>query len=161
MNELYVLGRTLLVLALLSLVACDPGMSVRQINSFVESKNRGVTAVPKLSVDVKTTHQLIGERWYDPQIIATNSSDIPITITSVELIAGTATFQNRPQAAKDYPVTLPAHRAAPLNVDFRFSDDLDVHKVFRRPAELRIHYSTERGSGLAHITVARGNLNAM
>jgi len=159
-GEVDVVGRTLMVLALISLVACDAGMSVRQINSFVESENAGVTAIPKLSVDVKTAHQLIGERWYSPQIMGTNSSDIPVRITSVELVAGGASFQNRPRVAKDYPVTLPANSAAPLNVDFRFSNGLDVDKVFRKPAELRIHYSSEQGAGLAHITLARGHPNA-
>jgi hypothetical protein len=153
-------GRTLMLLALTLLAACDPGMTVRQINSVVESENAAATAIPKISVEVKTTHQLIGESWYSPQITATNSFDVPVTITSVELIAGSTTFQNSPRAAKDYPVNLPARSTVPLHVDFGFNDGMYVEKVFRNPGELRIHYSSQQGAGLARITVARGHLNA-
>ena len=98
--------------------------------------------------------------WYDPQVIATNSSDVPVTITSVELIAGSRTFQNKPRAEKDYPLTLPAHSTVPLDVYFSFSNGAYVAKVFKNPGELRIHYSSQQGTGLAHMTVARGHLNA-
>lgn len=134
-------------------------MTVRQINSFVESENTTVITIPKISVDVKATHQLIGESWYDPHVVATNSSDVPVRITSIELIAGSRTFQNKPRAETDYPMTLPARSTVPLDVYFRFSDGLYVDKVFKNPSELRIRYSSQLGTGVARITVARGNLN--
>jgi hypothetical protein len=150
--------RTLLLLELIILVACDPGMTVRQINSFVQSENVAVTAVPKISVDVKTTHQLIGENSYSPQSIATNTSDFLITITGVELVAEGTTFQNKPRVGNYYPLNVPAHDTAALDVNFRFSDG--VSKVFKNPGELRIHYSSQQGPGVARITLAGGPLNA-
>jgi len=39
MKEVKSFGRILVVAALMSLVACDPGMTVRQITSFVQSEN--------------------------------------------------------------------------------------------------------------------------
>jgi len=151
---------TLTVLALMLLVACDPGMTVRQINSFVESENAAVHGIPQISVDVKTTHQMIGEGWYGPRVTVTNSSDIPITITGVELIADGTTFQNQPLAVKDYPVTLPAHSTVPLGVYFRFGTGMDVDRVFKKPGELRIRYSGQRGAGVIRVTVAGGPLSA-
>ena len=111
--------RTALLLGLIALVACDPGMTVRQITSFVQSENAAVTVIPKISVDVKTTHQLVGENWYSPQTIATNTSDFPITITGVELVADGATFQNQPRVPT-YPLSVPAHDTAALELKFRF-----------------------------------------
>jgi hypothetical protein len=130
----------------------------RQINSFVQSENVAVTAVPKISVDVKTTHQLIGENSYSPQSVATNTSDFLITITGVELVAEGTTFQNKPRVANYYPLNVPAHDTAALDVNFRFSDG--VSKVFRNPSELRIDYSSQQGPGVARITLAGGPLNA-
>ena len=132
--------RTVLLLELIILVACDPGMAVRQINSLVQSENVAVTAVPKISVDVKTTHQLIGENSYSPQSIATNTSDFLITITGVELVAEGTTFQNKPRVANYYPLNVPAHDTAALDVNFRFSDG--VSKVFKNPGELAIQTNT-------------------
>jgi hypothetical protein len=153
------IGRTLVFAVLMSFLGCDPGMTVRQINSFVESKSAAVVATP-ISVNVKTTHQMIGERWYGPQVTATNPSDIPLTITSVELIASSQTLKNEDIAAKDYPVTLPAGSTVHLGVHFRFSDGVDVDKAFNNPGELRIHYSSQQGAGIVRVTVARGPLNA-
>jgi hypothetical protein len=154
------IGRTLVFVVLMSLVGCDPGMTVRQINSFVESENAAVVPTPKISVNVKTTHQMIGERWYGPQVTATNPSDIPVTITSVELIASSQTLKNEDIAAKDYPATLPARSTVPLGIHFRFSDGVDVDKAFKNPGELRIHYSSQQGAGIVRVTVIRGPLNA-
>ena len=137
MKELTTVGRTqdsvsariLILLALILLVGCDPGMTVRQINSSVESESAAATTIPKISVDVKTTSQLIGQRLYDPHVVATNLSDAPVTITSIELIAGSRTLQNGTHAAKDYPVNLPAHSAVPLGVYLSLSDG--VGKILR------------------------------
>jgi hypothetical protein len=133
-------------------------MTVRQINSFVQSENVPATAIPELSVDVKTTHQLIGENWYSPQTTAKNTSDLPVTIIRVELVANGTTFENKPRVPSYYPLSVPAHGTATLDVNFRFSDG--VHKVFKNPSELRIHYSSHQGPGLARITVVGGPLNA-
>jgi hypothetical protein len=154
----YASTRALIPLALILLVACDPGMAVRQINSFVESENTAVTPIPKVSVNVKTTHQLIGERSYLPDVTLTNSSYFEVTITSIDLVARGETYENRPQDTKCYPLKVLAQSTAPLDVHFRFTDG--IYKVFKNPGELRIHYSSQQGTGLARITVARGPLNA-
>jgi len=166
MKEVTVVGRTqdhisvqiLIVLVLILLVGCDPGMTVRQMNSSIESESAAATTMPKISVDVKTTSHLIGQKLYDPHVTATNLSDVPVTITSIELVVGGTTFQNGPYAVNDYPVNLTAHGTIPLGVYFSLSDG--VSKIFEKPGELRIHYCSQQGSGFARITVARGPLNA-
>jgi hypothetical protein len=148
----------LLVLSFALFLGCDPGMTVRQINSTVDSRKTSVVVPPEVTIEIKTTHQLIGEGWYDPHVKITNSSDSPITIMRVELVAQAATYENQPHAAESYPLTLPARSTASLDVGFRFNQGVD--KVFKKPAELRIHYLTGGRDGLTRTTVAAGPLNA-
>jgi hypothetical protein len=152
------LASILLVLPFALFLGCDPGMTVRQINSTVDSKKTSVVVPPEMTIEIKTTHQLIGEGWYDPQVKVKNSSDSPITITRVELVAQAATYENQPRAAESYPLTLPARSTASLDIGFRFNQG--VNRVFKKPAELRIHYLTGGHDGLTRITVAAGPLNA-
>ena len=149
--------RTLLMLSLTAFIACDPAMTIRQTNAVVESENAVVSAIPKISVDVTTTHQFIGEYWYGPRVLVTNLSDFPITIIGVELVSGGVTYENRPRVAR-YPLNVPSHDASLLDVYFRFGNGVD--QVFKSPGELRFHYSSHQGSGVARITVAAGPLNA-
>lgn len=166
MNEVNAVGRTqdhafvrtLMVLVLILFVACDPGMTVRQIDSSVESEGATTTTTPKISVDVKTTDQLIGERSYRPRVTLTNSSDFTITITEVDLNAQGAIYKNRPYDAKYYPLRVPPQSTVPLDVYFRFAEG--IYKIFKDPCELRIHYSSQQGTALARITVAGGPLTA-
>ena len=148
----------LLVLPFALFLACDPGMTVRQINSIVDSKKTAVVVPPEMTIEIKTTHHLIGEGWYDPQVKVTNSSDSPITIRRVELVAQAVTYENQPRAAESYPLTIPARSTASLDIGFRFNQG--VNKIFKKPAELRIHYLTGGHDGLARTTVAAGALNA-
>jgi hypothetical protein len=151
-------ARALLVVTFALFVGCDPGMTIRQINSRAESKRTVVIVTPDITIEVKTTHQLIGERWYDPQVNVMNSSDSPITITSVELVAQGVTYENKPRAEQTYPLTLPVRSTASLDIAFRFSEG--VYRIFKEPAELRIHYLTRSHDGLARTTVAAGPLDA-
>ena len=148
----------LLVLPFALFLGCDPGMTIRQIDSTVDSKKTSVVVPPEMTIEIKTTHQLIGSGWYDPQITVKNSSDSPITITKVELVAQAATYENQARAVESYPLTLPARSTAPLDIRFRFNQG--VSKVFKKPAELRIYYLTGGHDGLTRITVAAGPLNA-
>jgi len=152
------LASILLVLPFVLFLGCDPGMTIRQINSTVDSKKTSVVVPPEMTIEIKTTRQLIGEGWYDPQVKVKNLSDSPITVTRVELVAQAATYENQPRAAESYPLTLPARGTASLDLGFRLNQG--VSKVFKKPAELRIHYLTGGHDGLTRITVAAGPLNA-
>jgi hypothetical protein len=114
-----------------------PGNNHRQINATADSERTAVIVTPDITIEVRTTHQLIGERWYDPQVNVMNSSDSPITITSVELVAQGVTYENKPRAKKTYPLTLLVRSTASLDIAFDFSEG--VHRIFQEPVELRIH----------------------
>jgi hypothetical protein len=152
------LTRTLLIVTFALFMGCDPGMSIRQINSRADSKKTAVVVTPEIAIEVKTTHQMIGEGSYDPEVKVTNSSDSPITITSVELVAQSLTYENKPRGAEAYPLTLPVRSTTSLDIAFRFSEG--VHRIFKKPAELRIHYLTRGHDGLARTTVVGGPVHA-
>jgi hypothetical protein len=151
------LASILLVLPFALFLGCDPGLTIRQINSTVDSKKTAVVP-PEMTIEIKTTHQFIGEGWYDPQVKVNNSSDLPITITRVELVAQAATYENQPRAAESYPLTVPAGSTASLDIGFRFNQG--ASKVFKKPAELRIHYLTGGHAGITRTAVAAGSLDA-
>jgi hypothetical protein len=89
-------ARALLGVTFALLVGSDPGITIWQINSTTDSEKKAVVVTPEITIQVKTTHQLTGEGWYDPEVEVTNSSDSPITITSVELFAQGVTYENKP-----------------------------------------------------------------
>src|ERR1700675_3361215 len=76
------------------MMACDPGVSIRQIKSQGQTIVGRVAAENKVVIDVKTTRQLIGEAWYDPEVQVTNSTSSPITIESIELATRDKTYTN-------------------------------------------------------------------
>jgi hypothetical protein len=121
-----------LITGSLLLVACDPGMTIRQI------KASNPTSDP-IKIAVKTEHPLVGHTWYDPQVTVTNGSDSPITITSVELAAKRNTYANKPRQPGSYPSLVPPGESETLDVSFDLTDDVKK-TFFRQPAELRVHY---------------------
>jgi len=94
-------------------------------------QEKAVVVTPEITIQVKTTDQLIGEGWYDPEVEVTNSPDSPITITSVELFAQGVTYENKPRAKKTHPLTLLVRSTASLDIAFRFSEG--VYRIFEEP----------------------------
>jgi hypothetical protein len=129
------------------MVACDPGMTIRQ------TKSPGVRVV----IDVKTSHQLIGETHYAPQVKITNASDSSIAITSVDLISQSATYANKPIQPGLYPLVVQPGKTEDLLVWFDLNDA--VNRTFRQPAELRVHYRKDNKEEIAYTSVVGGPLN--
>lgn len=132
-------------------VACDPAITIRQIRASNE------TSAP-ITIDVKTQHLLIGERIYVPQVTVRNGSDLPITITSVELAAKQGTYANKPRQPGSYPSTVSPGKAETLEVWFDLTDDVR-ETFFRQPAELRVHYKSRGRDETAHVSVVGGPLD--
>jgi len=98
-------ARSLLVVTFALFAGCDPGITIRQINSTADPKKKAAVVTPEIMIQVKTAHQLTGEGWYDTEVEVKDSSDSPITITSVELHTQGVTCENKPRAKKTYPLT--------------------------------------------------------
>jgi hypothetical protein len=144
-------GKLYLITVSLLLVACDPGMTIRQIKA-----SNGTSA--SITLNVKTEHPLIGHTWYVPQVTVTNSSDSPITITSVDLIAKRGTYRNKPRHLESYPLYVPPGKAEILDIWFDLTDDVK-ETFFRQPAELRVHYESRSQDETAHVSVIGGPLD--
>jgi hypothetical protein len=142
-------------------VACDPGMIIRQASVPGRAPNAGTSPEAKVEVSAKTTHQLIGETWYDPEVKVTNLSGSPITVTDIELSArGKAYASNwarwsRPGA---FPLTIQPGNSGTLEISFRL--DEDVWKTFfRHPAELSVLYTIGADSMVARATIVGAHLD--
>ena len=136
------------------MMACDPGVSIRQIKSQGQTIVGRVAAENKVVIDVKTTRQLIGEAWYDPEVQVTNSTSSPITIESIELATRDKTYTNTSVRPETSPLKIQPGSTEALHVLFRLDDA--VYKVFKQPAELRVHYQSDGAQGIARASVVGG-----
>lgn len=135
----------------LLLVGCDPAITIRQI------KTSNGTLAP-VTIDVKTQHPFVGHTWYVPQVTVTSRSDLPITITSVELIAKRGTYANKPRETGSYPLTVPPGTTETLDVWFDLTYDVK-ETFFRQPAELQVHYNSRGQHEIALVSVIGGPLD--
>ena len=140
----------------LLLVGCDPGMTIRQAQASNDSRTPLGTVGPRVTIRVKTTHQLFGEAWYDPDVEVINSLESPIAVTSVELMTQKRSYPNTSPQPENRPITIPPGSAETMKVSFRL--EAGVHETFRQPAELRVHYLTGDKEEIARTTIVRGPL---
>ncbi len=144
-------GTLYLITVSLLFVACDPGMTIRQ----VKASNGTSDAI---TIEVKTEHPLIGHTFYAPQVTVTNDSDSPITITSVELAAKRGTYPNKPLHSGSYPSAVPPGKTETLDVWFDLADDVR-NTFFRQPAELQVHYRSRGRDETSLVSIIGGPLN--
>jgi hypothetical protein len=130
--------KTFFVSMPLLMVACDPGVTIHQVKSSDDARGANPTTTPSVVVKIKPTRQLIGEKFYYPEVEVTNTSGSPIIITNVELAAGNKTYANTPPRPETYPLTIPLGDTGTLEVLFRL--DHDLYETFQGPVELRVHY---------------------
>jgi len=126
-------------------------MTIRQTSSA------GVANDVTLSVFVKTSHPLIGEAWYAPEVKVTNASGLPVTITSVELVTGRTTYLNKPLQSETHPVIVAPRGTETLEV--RFSLNKGVKRIFEQPATLRVRYRSAGKEGNTQANLVGGPLD--
>jgi hypothetical protein len=140
-------------IAAILLIGCDPGLTIYQVRpaSIVNS------ATAKINIHVRTSHPLIGETSYAPEVKITNSSGASITVTKVELAEGNAIYENKPVRAGTYPASISAGDTQVLDIWFDVKDG--VGKMFHKPAELRVHYRSDNKEEIVSTTIVGGPLN--
>jgi hypothetical protein len=141
----------------LLMVACDPGMSIRQVKSPVQGTIRSAASDAEVIVSVNTTHQLIGVTFYEPKIKVTNVANQPITVTNIELLARPKMYANEPPQPAQYPLRMQPGSTEVLQGMFWL--DEDVQNTFQKPAELLVHYKIGDRPGIARVSVIRGSLS--
>ena len=140
---------------LLLMVACDPGMTIRQTKSL--SKGVGA-ATPVVAIHVKTSHPLIGHTWYAPEVKVTNLSDSPVTITSVELVTRRKTYASKTARPGSYPLVIQPGSTETLDVRFDLNDDVKK-TFFKQSAELRLRCRIGNKEEIAYTTIIGGRLD--
>ncbi|MBI4679261.1 MAG: hypothetical protein HY748_16930 [Elusimicrobia bacterium] len=140
------------------MAGCDPGMSIRQTDSWHEAAARSGAAGSEVAIHVKTGHPLIGETWYVPEVTITNASDKTITVSSVKLATSRASYVNKPRQAGSYPLVVSPGDTKPLDVWFHL--DEPVGKIFERPVELKVHYRSGAEESMSRATLAGEPPNA-
>jgi hypothetical protein len=134
------------------IVACDPGMTIRQFREDLPTNSSSVI------VHVATIRPLIGETWYAAGVGVTNPLDTPIEVTNVELAARGKTYTNKPAGSETYPLVIPPRNTVTLGV--RFTLDEDVWKTFfQQTAELRVYYRRGSHDEIARASIIGGRLN--
>jgi len=125
----------------LSMLGCDPGMIIRQTDSRHAAQTTG-SPPPRASIDVKTSHPLIGETWYAPEAAVGNGSDEPIVVLRAELATAHGILANRPRQPGSYPLEIPAGYKKSL--DLWFDLGAPVQEAFRNSVELRVRYKSRK-----------------
>ena len=141
------------VIAAIVFIGCDPGLTIYQ----VRPANIVNSARAEIDIHVRTTHPLVGEISYAPEVKITNSSGASITVTKVELAEGNTTYENKPVTGGTYPLSISAGDTQVLDVWFHVKDG--VGKIFHKPAELRVYSRSGDKEEIVSTTIVGGPLN--
>lgn len=129
-------------------LACDPGIVIHQQVAQSPSGTK-----PSVAVRVKSKNLLIGVTHYHPVIEIENRSDMPITITNSELVAQAATFQSKSVGPDSSNIEIAGETKT---IEFWFDLKDSVSRVFRDPAELRVHYRSRGSEQIVSVTIVGG-----
>jgi hypothetical protein len=136
----------------LLIVACDPGVTIRQADSRTETgQHSGVI------LRVKSAHEFIGTTHYAPQVTVTNNSEATVLVTEIELATKQRIYTDSSPRPQDFPEEVLAKQAHDFTVLFRLDDA--VYKTFKEPAELRVHYRSGSIEDTARIAIVLGSLD--
>jgi hypothetical protein len=139
-----------LSITIASLMACDPGMTIRQIRPGKSS------SADQLAIEIPPVNELIGSRFYGAKTKLTNLSKSSITIKGCELAARNVTYESRLGGAESYPFELAPGASTYFGPFFQLKDPVD--NVFKQPAELRVHYVIDGREELARTILRGGSL---
>lgn len=132
-----------------SIVACDPGMTIRQIRA---ESSTGV----QLVIEVSPANKFIGSRIYGAKTKLTNQSNSSIAIQRCDLVSPNATYESRLGGGESYPFVLAPRASKYFGPFFQLKDP--VHDVFKHPAELRVHYVIDGREVIARASLSGGSL---
>jgi hypothetical protein len=139
------------------IVACDPGMTIRQVKPTLETYSKSNLAVAQVIVAVQTTRPMTGVTWYAPGLKVTNSLQSPITVINAELATTSELYTNKPLTPGTFPLAIAPGSTETLGVWFDLKDD--VWNTFRQTAELRVHYRNGSNEEIARANVIGGRLD--
>ncbi len=133
-----------------SLVACDPGITIRQTQP-------GISSNPdQLAIEISSVNEFTGSRFYGAKAKLTNLSRSSITIKGCELAAQNVINESQFGGGESYAFELAPGASTYFNPFFQLKDP--VHDVFKQPAELRVHYVIDGREEVARAILRGGPL---
>jgi hypothetical protein len=132
-------------------VACDFGMSIRQVNPPDRVSQGNAAKDAQIVVNVEATERLIGNTSYLTGVNLTNISDVSIAVSNIDLLAQNKTYENEPTRFTVYPLTI--HPGGTERVGIYFHLDDDVWNTFQKPADLRVYYQIGNEQRVAHARI--------
>lgn len=145
-------GITIAGVVCIAISGCDSGMSIRQ-RPDTKGPEPAATMADGIEVSVETTHPLIAEDWYAPDVTVTNRGAVTLTITAAELVGSSGTTSCEPGDLSHLPQDIPPHQACTISPYFKLKNP--VHKEFAGPVELWVHY-TDRKKESQQVVVLEG-----
>lgn len=130
------------------IVACDYGMTIRQLNSPSQGSS---TKGSQIVVNVETAERLIGNTSYLTGVQLTNVFEESVTVSNIDLSAQDKTYENEPTKFTVYPLTINPGNTERVGVYFHFDDD--VWNTFQQPADLRVYYRIGNEQNVAHASI--------
>ena len=115
------------------------------------------TASGRVTLNMKTGRILVGKKWFAPNVIITNSQDVAITVTDVELGTSSVRYSNSHLRPDSYPRTVPAGSTGELDVCFDLK--ADVEHTFSTEARLGVHYNVGDHSDVVEAAMIGGPLD--
>jgi hypothetical protein len=136
----------------LLIVACDPGVTIRQADSPKEiGKSSGVI------LRVKSAREFIGTAYYAAKVTVTNNSEATVLVTGIELATKQRIYTDTSSRTQDFPGEILAKQSHDFGVLFRLDDA--VYKTFKEPAELRVRYRGGSSEDTARTSIVLGSLD--
>jgi hypothetical protein len=140
------------------ILACDYGMSIRQVNSPDHVSQESSTKDSQIVVTVEPAERLIGETWYSTGVRLTNDSREPVLVSNIDIFAQNKIYQNEPTQFTTYPLRINPSGTERVGVYFRLDDD--VENTFRNAADLRVYYRIGNEQRIAHARIVGGGIGS-
>jgi hypothetical protein len=125
-----------MMICLLFLLGCDPGIAIRQ----APPPHKGINGRygEKLNVQVSPYRTLAYSSIYAARINLTNRSEVELTIDRIELITRQGVYRKNDRTSHGLPSVLKPNATADVGAWFELKAPL--HDTFKTPAQLKIYY---------------------
>ena len=104
-------------------------------------------ALPEVSLTVSKFHRLAGYSSYTPNIQVRNLANEPISVTGVDLAIKRGAYLVSSLHREAFAVNIDPGGTREIGAWFELPEDLEG--AFKKPAELRVHYTIGNTSGMA------------
>jgi hypothetical protein len=142
------------------MTACDPGMTIRQVNSSENNQSKSGSSDTSIIVHVDTVRPLTGEIRYFAGVYVTNPLDSPIVVTKCQLESRGRTYSDNLPGPATFPLMIKPAATERFNVWFDLDDDLWT--TFHQTTGLVVYYRIGNNDSMVRATlIGAGKLRSL